>query len=289
MKSEQLQWEKRLKIYTVIVMVLLLILALRLATLQLLNNESYQTQAKENRIRLISIKAPRGEIVTSDGETLAANELVYSLSLTFQGLDEQEKVVSNLLELLADYYPEITREVIDEKVEVQQYRLYEPITLIRDIPWELVVEVEENRQNLPGVEIVVEPLRYYPNGGLAGHVLGYIHSITPEELEKNPDAGYTINSLIGKSGIEKEYENEIKGVDGARSVEVDARGRPIREQVTLEPQQGNNIELTLDFELQKVMENSMEKMLQQIPRKSIPKPKVGSAYCLTSKPVKYWL
>lgn len=282
MKSEQLQMEKRLKNYTYIVAALLLILALRLGMLQLLNNETYQTQAKENRIRLISIKAPRGEIVTREGDILAANELVYSLTLTFQGLDEQDKMIDNLLQILADYYPEMNRKVIQEKVELQQYRLYEPITLIRDIPWELVVEVEENRQNLPGVEIVVEPLRYYPNDALAGHVLGYIHSINAEELDKYPDDGYNINSLIGKSGIEKEYENEIKGIDGARSVEVDAKGHPIREQVTLEPQQGNNIELTLDFELQQVMQNSMEKMLKQVQEKH-PKAKVGSAVLLNVK------
>lgn len=282
MKSEQLQMEKRLKNYTYIVAALLLILALRLGMLQLLNNETYQTQAKENRIRLISIKAPRGEIVTREGDILAANELVYSLTLTFQGLDEQDKMIDNLLEILADYYPEMNRKAIEEKVELQQYRLYEPITLIRDIPWELVVEVEENRQNLPGVEIVVEPLRYYPNDALAGHVLGYIHSINADELDKYPDDGYNINSLIGKSGIEKEYENEIKGIDGARSVEVDAKGHPIREQVTLEPQQGNNIELTLDFELQQVMQNSMEKMLKQVQEKH-PKAKVGSAVLLNVK------
>ncbi len=280
MKADELN--KKLKVYAYIVILLLTLLSVRLAVVQLFNNETYQTQAKENRIRLLPIKAPRGEIYANGGEVLATNEIVYSLSLTYLGVNNQETVIDNLLIIINEYYPEITREFIEEKVELQQYRLYEPITLIHDISWELVVKLEENRQMLPGVSIVVEPLRSYPQGALAGHTLGYIHSIDENELQSSEDGEYSINSLIGKSGIEKQYENFLKGSDGARSVEVDAQGRPIRDLVTLEPTQGNNLYLTLDMELQQVLQKSMENTLNQL-QKTYPKAKVGSAVVLNVK------
>lgn len=280
MKAEELN--KKLKVYTYLIILLLVLLVVRLAVVQLFNNETYQTQAKENRVRLLPIKAMRGVIYASGGEILAANEIVYSLSLGYLGMGKQEKVIDNLLIILKDYYPEITREIIEEKVELQKYRLYEPITLIHDIPWDLVVKLEENRRILPGVSIVVEPLRNYPQGSLGGHVLGYIHSIDQKEIQDSEDGVYSINSLIGKSGIEKQYENVLKGRDGARTVEVDAQGRPIRDLVTLEPEQGNNLYLTLDMELQEVLQKSMENTLAQL-QKKYPKAKVGSAAVINVK------
>ena len=274
MKTDHLKL--RLKIFAFIAIGLLTILIFKLAVVQLFNNDIYQTQAKENSIRLVSIKAPRGEIYTNDGQVLAANELVYNLSLNSLGIDNEEEVIDRLVDLLKKDYPEISAEVILEKLEVQKYRLFELVIIIRDIPWDLVVKLEENRQELPGVTITVEPLRYYPQGPLAGHALGYIHSINPEEIAAQKEGQeYDINSLIGKSGIEKQYESYLRGVDGARRVEVDAKGHPIRELVTLEPQAGDNIHLTIDMDLQKVLQKSMEEVLAQL-QTQYPKAKVGS-------------
>ena len=272
----------RLKVYSYIVIALLAILCVRLAVVQLFHQQAYQTQAKENRIRLVAVKAPRGEIYARDGDILANNELVYTLSLSYLGLNGQDNVVDNLAKLLQSYYPEIDKSYIEEKINLQKYRLFEPLIIVRDIPWELVVEIEENRQTLPGVTITVEPLRAYPEATLAGHVLGYIHSISAKELANNEESKYSINSLIGKSGIEKQYEKELRGKDGARRVEVDANGRPVRELMTLEPSPGNDLYLTLDMELQKVLEKSMDQVLNQI-QERYPKAKVGSAVVINVK------
>lgn len=274
--------QTKLKVYSYIVIALLAVLCARLAVVQIFHQQAYQTQAKENRIRLVAVKAPRGEIYARDGEVLANNELVYTLSLSYLGLKGQANVVDNLAKLLQSYYPEIDKKHIEEKINLQKYRLFEPLIIVRDIPWELVVEIEENRQILPGVTITVEPLRTYPEADLAGHLLGYIHSISAEELASNEGSKYSINSLIGKSGIEKQYEKELRGKDGARRVEVDANGRPVRELVTLEPSPGNNLYLTLDMELQKVLEKSMDEMLQQLQGR-YPKAKVGSAVVINVK------
>ena len=275
MKAEQLK--QRLKMVSGIAIGLLAILLIKLAIVQLFYNDSYQTQAKENSIRLVAIKAPRGEIYTSNGEVLAANELVYNLSLNTLGIKNKDQIINRLVKILAEEYPEITAEVIEEKVDLQKDRLFELVTIVRDIPWELVVALEESRHELPGVTITVEPLRFYPQEELAGHLLGYIHSINPEEIAAQQEGHeYDINSLIGKSGIEKQYESYLRGVDGARQVEVNAKGHPIQELVTLEPQSGDNIHLTIDMDLQRVLQNSMEKVLLQL-QTEYPKAKVGSA------------
>lgn len=274
--------KSKLKVYSYVVVALLAILGIRLAVVQLFYNEVYQTQAKDNRIRLVSIKAPRGEIYTADGSVLAANELVYTLSLSYLGVNNQERILERLVEILYPYYPDLTVTELQKKIEVQKYRLFEPVVIARDIPWNLVVELEENRRELPGVSITVEPLRNYPNGPLAGHVLGYIHSISPEELERAAEEKYSINSLIGKSGVEKQYEKELRGRDGARRVEVDVNARPVQEAATLEPRPGNNLYLTLDMNLQKVMEDSMERTLKQL-QSRYPKARVGSTVLLDVK------
>ena len=273
--------DSRLKIYAGIILGLLALLCLKLAVVQLFYNDVYQLKAKENRIRLVSIKASRGEIYDRNGETLAANELVYILSLTNPGEEEQDQLVERLVNILQPSYPEVTIASIKEKIALQKFRLFEPVVILRDIPWELVVKLEEDRQNLPGVAIGIEPLRVYPQDTLAGHVLGYIHSINQEELAAATNQ-YNINSLIGKSGIEKQYEAELRGTDGARRLEVDANARPIGEQKTLEPIPGNNLKLTLDYKLQTVMENSLETNLSRL-QKKYPKARVGSAVLMDVK------
>jgi penicillin-binding protein 2 len=271
----------KLRIYTYIIIGLLAVLCLRLAVVQLFYSDEYQTKAKENRIRLVSILAPRGEIYDRNGETLAANQLVYTLSLTYPGVIDQEQLVQRLAGILNPYYPEVTVSFIKDKIDLQKFRLFEPVVIMRDIPWDLVVKLEEDRQALPGAAVTIEPLRVYPQETLAGHVLGYIHSINSEELAAASEK-YNINSLIGKTGIEKQYEMELRGKDGARRVEVDAQGRPVGEQQTMVPVPGNNLTLTLDLKLQTVMENSMESNLTRL-QKSFPKAKVGSAVLMDVK------
>lgn len=271
----------KLKVYGGIVVILLAVLCLKLAIVQLFYSDIYQTKAKENRLRLVSIKASRGEIYDRNGTILAANQLVYILTMTNPGESDQEEVIARLVSVLKPSFPEVTADYIKEKIELQKFRQYEPVTILRDIPWELVVKIEENRHNLPGVAIDIEPLRYYPLDTMAGHVLGYIHSINQEELAAD-SAQYNMNSLVGKSGLEKQYEPELRGIDGARRVEVDAQGRPVGELVTLDPVAGNNLTLTLDEKLQVVMENSMASNLSRLQRQ-YPKAQVGSAVLMDVK------
>lgn len=281
------EMKSKLRFYTILVIFLMGFLSVRLAFVQLFRNEAYQTRAKDNSIRLVTIKAPRGEIYSRDNELLATNKLVYTVSLNYLEISKADTntVAANLSANLINLYPEITPEFIKAKLEEQKFRLFEPIILVRDIPWDLVVKLEENRMDMPGVSINVEPLRTYPQGSLAGHVLGYIHSISEEEIAKEDIKNqYSLNSLIGKSGVEKQYESYLRGIDGAQKIEVDANGRPVpnRKVDTLPSEAGSNVYLTVDSRLQKVMEQSMEETLKKL-QVAHPKARVGAAVLINVK------
>lgn len=278
MEPKQLQ--KRLRVYMGVILALMVVLVARLATVQIVFGDEYQIQARDNMIRLSTIPASRGEIYDRNGAVLAANELVYTVTLSYTGIRQPESVVDDLAALLSEYYPEIEAATIQAMIDTQRSsnRLFEPVVVVRDIPWELVVRLEERRAELPGMSIDITPLRSYPQQSLAGHVLGYIHSIYREDIEAS-DLNYSMDSLIGKSGLEKYYEEYLKGTDGARRVEADAVGRPINELVTLEPIPGDNLHLTLDSGLQQVMEESLQRVMDELQVK-YPMARVGSAVLL---------
>jgi len=276
--------QAKLKVCWYVVLGLMALLIIKLAFVQFVQSEKYVTKAQENSVRMVTLKAPRGEIYDRNGKILANNRAVYTVSLTYLQLTDQEKVIRRLAELMSPRYPEITEEYINQLIEDQKYRLFEPITVMRDIDWDMVVTLEEYGAELPGVEVSVEPLRYYPEKSLAGHLLGYVHPIyNREELEKSYDPlKYRVGDLVGKGGLEKVYEEYLRGTDGARRVEVDARGRPIRELVTLERKAGNNLQLTLDRDLQQVMELAMDEVLAQL-QKTRPKARAASAVLIDVK------
>ncbi|MBA1335230.1 MAG: Peptidoglycan D,D-transpeptidase MrdA [Firmicutes bacterium] len=151
-----------------------------------------------------------------------------------------------------------------QSIKEQGYRSYQPIEIARDVSMETVAQIEERHMDLPGVNVEVKPIRYYREGSLAAHVLGYLGNINQDELERLKDKGYDQNDFIGKSGLEKVLEEELKGVDGYKQVEVDAYGRLVRTLGENPPVLGNNVFLTLDARLQRTAEKAMEDTLRNI-------------------------
>ncbi|NLV16724.1 MAG: penicillin-binding protein 2 [Syntrophomonadaceae bacterium] len=282
MSPRELQGKLRTCWY--IILGLMFVLIIKLAYVQFVQSDQYITRAQKNSVRLVNIRAPRGEIYDREGKILVKNRQVYTVSLTYLKITDREKVTKHLAELMNPVYPEITPDYINELIEEQRYRLFEPITVMRDVDWAMVVKLEENRSELPGVEIIVEPLRYYPENSLAGHLLGYVHPIyDSKELDQYDESlNYRIGDLVGKDGLERFYQDYLRGTDGARRVEVDARGRPIRELVTQQPKTGDNLVLTLDRDLQRVMEIAADEVFEQLQTK-YPKAKAGSFVLLDVK------
>ncbi|NLL17922.1 MAG: penicillin-binding protein 2 [Clostridia bacterium] len=263
--------------------------------LQVVNAEAYQTQSDGNRIRMLTIPASRGEIITSDHEVLATSKPVYTVSVSHLNDEEAERQVAyRLAELLQN--PDITGEEIMEKLS-KHSRRFEPLEIVR-IPWgeeavALITKLEERRAELPGLVIRAEPMRYYPEGTMAGHILGYEGLINERELEIYRDYNYGINDRIGKTGLERSFElwekeegvpAGLRGQKGAQPVEVNARHRIVRElPVMLQPTPGNTLKLTLDYDLQRAMEESLREVISQIQATKNPKSNAGAAVLIDVK------
>ncbi|MDK2823323.1 MAG: penicillin-binding protein 2 [Clostridia bacterium] len=253
--------ENDINIYKRIVMLIFFVLFIRLGWLQLVEVDIYRTKAEDNRMRLITIPATRGNIITNDGVVIATDHPSFQVSITYLGLKNQDQVVNRLAEILND--PEITPEYINNLIKEHKYRLYEPIVVKRNLSIETVTAIETRRGELPGVTIEPAPERKYLYGNLAGHVLGYLSEIN-EELGKEGYEEYKLGDLIGKIGIEKEYDKYLRGKNGFRQVEVNVKNRPIREVTTISPKPGNNVILTIDFDLQKAMDEAFDNVLAEL-------------------------
>ncbi len=139
------------------------------------------------------------------------------------------------------------------------YKKYMPATIAKDVSNKTVMQIEEGRDKLKGVEIISETKRYYPNGNLGSHVLGYLGKISSSEEEEYEKKGYETSALVGKEGIEGKFESVLKGRDGTKIVRIDAHGAYKKTLKEIEPKKGKDIYLTIDRDLQKVAEDSLRK------------------------------
>ncbi|MBE3580050.1 MAG: penicillin-binding protein 2 [Thermoanaerobacteraceae bacterium] len=287
----KLNLNRRLQGYLAFLVLVFLVLAGRLFFLQVVNAHEFARQSAENSIRLIPIEARRGDILDRQGRVLATSQPVYAITLTNVPGQDMSPVIEKLARLLED--PELTPEVIAEKLKNNPYR-YEPV-VVKRLPagpesMAVITRLEERRPELPGVNITTEPQRFYPNGPLAGHLLGFVGQITQEELEQRRSDNYRFNDKIGKSGIERylEYEKRgdlrigLRGQEGAEQVEVNAFNRKIRDLFTIPPAPGDNVELTLDLDLQKTLEEAMDRVIAETKKKN-PKAGAGAAVVLDVK------
>ncbi|MTI84811.1 MAG: penicillin-binding protein 2 [Firmicutes bacterium] len=254
---------KKSLILVVIIGLIFVTLAGRLAFLQLVQTQRYQGLAQNNLIRIIPITAPRGEIRDRNGELLVDNQPVYTLSLSFLGVSEQkqrqvEKLVANILARDKNVGRDVswwTNEI--KKSLEKQARPFEPVKVAIDVSWETVVQVRERQMELPGVIVEEEPIRNYPQGELLTHVLGYVREIKEEQLKAREQEGYRMGDLYGQAGLENAFESYLRGEKGARQIEVDAYGRPVDYRGVKEPVPGDNLTLTIDYRLQKAAEEAL--------------------------------
>lgn len=272
--KKQKQLEKRLNTYFSIVAFLFIILITRLGWLQVVEADALQTRADANRIRLVTMPASRGNIVTSDGVVVVTDHPSFQVSITYLGLKNQDQVVNKLAEILAD--PEITPDTINDLIKARSSRLFEPIVIKRNISIETVTKIESYRNELPGVIIEPAPVRNYLYDDFAGHVLGYLGEIN-EELDQEGYEDYKLGDYIGKVGIEKQYDQYLRGHPGYRQVEVNVHNRPIREITTIAPQPGNDIVLTIDFDLQRTMDAAFDEVLENLQKQSMTKKATAGA------------
>ncbi len=228
-----------------------LLILLRLIFLQLLNYESFKKMSDENRIRLISSQPIRGRILDKNGYVLADSRVKYSLILKPQSVKETywEKHKSSISDLLNLDSNEIQKEYFDGK---KNQKL--SVTILDNLNVDQLIKFKENEDKLFSFEIATKLIRNYPYKSLAAHVIGYTQPITEKEYKFLSKKGYKLNDLIGRTGIEYVYEDFIRGEWGGEMVEVNSLGKFQRSLGIKPSTQGNDIELTIDMNLQLVAE-----------------------------------
>ncbi|MBH8581808.1 penicillin-binding protein 2 [Halomonas pacifica] len=219
----------------------------RLVYLQVVQHEVYITRSEKNRVRIEPLPPTRGLIYDRNGVLLAENRPTYNLTLVRERVEDLDATLALLVELLE--LPDAEAEAFRERSR-QRQRPYQPALLMSDLSEAQIARLAVNRHRLPGVEVEAQLLRYYPDAEIMAHALGYVGRINAEELE-NLDAGnYAGTHFIGKTGVERQYEEALHGQAGLRQVETNARGRVLRELGRSDPVPGRDLTLTLDKELQ---------------------------------------
>ncbi|MDD2215197.1 MAG: penicillin-binding transpeptidase domain-containing protein [Eubacteriales bacterium] len=154
--------------------------------------------------------------------------------------------------------------VVRNQLAAQGYMSYIPAFIAKDISDKTIVTLEERGSQLTAVEVVAESLRYYPNGTVGAHVLGYLGQISESEKAGYLEKGYSASDMIGKDGVEKAFEDYLKGQDGIKNVEVNVHGDPVRVISNTESKKGNDIYVTMDLDLQKTAQDALAQALEKI-------------------------
>jgi penicillin-binding protein 2 len=248
---------QRLKILAGLVVFLFATLTTRLWFLQVLASESLRQEADENRIRLIPEPARRGRILDRSGNVLVGNRLSLVVMVNRQRVEAQDAADQVLFELQQVLETDI--DVLLDRYNDTRFYSFTPIPIAVDVPKEAAFQIAEYPDRFPGVEVVEVPVREYPYGEMAVHLLGHTGEISEEELaepEFSPPA-YGPGDRLGKSGVERSYESALRGEDGVRKFQINSSGRLLDEIGSTEPVPGDDVVLSIDAEIQSLAEESL--------------------------------
>jgi penicillin-binding protein 2 len=249
----------------------------RLWQLQVIQGSEFRRLSENNRIRLRENPADRGLLLDRKGRVLAHNRPSYEVYLVPEDLKANPEVVEKVAEIL-----KMAPEEVSGKLQELKYRApFRPVKIKSDIDWNELVLLESNRVHLPGLFVDVRPRRAYTFGSLASHLIGYLGEVDENELRQAKEKGYRTGAMIGKYGIENQWETDLKGMDGGRQIEVDAHGREIQPLRSVEPVPGHNLILTIDLDLQKTAEEAFQDKNGSLIAMEI---KTGRILAMVSKP-----
>lgn len=214
---------------------------------QVLHKRQWVLQSEENRLREVPIAAPRGIIYDRNGKIIAENVVGYTVSVLAQSEDSLRATMNRLSGTV-----QLTRQQMELAVRRYKRGPTRPTVILNDASFDVVSVLEEHRLDFPNLIILSSPKRFYPDGPAVMSLVGYVSEINETELTQPQYAGYKPGQLIGKQGLEKQYEAVLHGREGSRYVEVDARGRIVREEGAQErkAEQAGSLQTNVDLDLQ---------------------------------------
>jgi penicillin-binding protein 2 len=255
----------RLTFMTVMAVLLFGALLARLWFLQVLAGDRFAELADSNRLRTVVSPAPRGHILASDGSELVRNRPALALTADRQRLvddtgqprsAEAARAVARLAELL-----DIDQDVLLRRINDRRYSPFRPVPVAIDVPAELVLVVRQNQELFLGMGAETIPVREYPHGELAAHLVGYLGQVSRDELADERFAGYRGGDLIGRGGLEQSYEADLRGQGGQQILVVNRRGNVIDVQSQRPPVPGSDLVTWLDLDAQRATEDALREGL----------------------------
>ena len=249
----------RLTFLTLLVVGLFVLLFARLWFIQVMAGERYVDLAQGNAVRTISVEAPRGKILDRAGEPIVRNRYAMVVSVRPDEMGEREdQVLADLAHLLG-----LSVDEIRARIESSQVSPFRPKPVAIDVPQDVVFYIHENNATrFPGVYAEQLPLREYPHGATAAHVVGYVGEISEAELEQERFADYQQGDEVGWAGVERSLESALRGSAGERRLEVNAAGQVVRNLGEQLPTPGSDVRLTLDLEAQQLVEQALREGIE---------------------------
>jgi penicillin-binding protein 2 len=233
-----------------VALVMFAVIFFRLWYLQVLSGDKYLAEANNNRIREIRVSAPRGDILDRNGETLVENRTSLALQVNPQKLARGTRARRAELARLAEVADMPLRRIRREMHRQLEELASAPVTLRRDVDYDLVYYLQEHQTEFPGVVVQRVFVRRYPQGTLAAHLFGNVGEITKSQLKEPRYKGLEPGDLVGQGGVEYEYDRYLRGRAGATRVQVDSLGRPKGQLSVVPPKPGDSLRLSIDSGIQ---------------------------------------
>jgi penicillin-binding protein 2 len=276
----------RLAVVRIVVVSLLLTLGARLYYLQVLDQDKLTQTANRQHTREVILAAPRGAVVDDRGRPLVANRSSLVVTVNRAELqaeaDEGAAVLARLSRLIKVPAAELAKRITPCAKGVPRPcwngSPYQPVPVVTDTTPNVVLTIEERQEDYPGVSAESQTLRQYPNGSLAAHSLGYVGPVNQDELDAARKQGRTdlnLNAQIGRAGLEKTYDPDLRGTDGVRYVTVDNRGTVLGTQRETSPQRGNTLVTSIDRDVQRIADKALA---DEIARRRTQTDKSGQPY-----------
>ncbi|MGE0058005.1 MAG: penicillin-binding transpeptidase domain-containing protein, partial [Dehalococcoidia bacterium] len=263
--------KQKIYLFGLAIFVMFGILALQLARMQIVNGNKYEARAETNRLREVPILPVRGLIYDRNGVPLVENRASFAAAVVAADIpdinlsssppscpDRCQQISIALQELTGVPASKIEDTIISRAFSNDPFT---PAVIKSDMPQDRAFMLRERLPDLPGVRVVVEPKRFYSQGALVSHVLGFVGPIDETDYDNLSKNGYELNDRIGKTGIEATYESVLRGIAGERQVETDASGRDIRVIDERAATPGSNVILSIDLDLQRHVEQYVKEGL----------------------------
>lgn len=278
--EDKLSKTEKVIILLLILIILFIVYSYKLFSMQIIQGEHYKTQSQKISSQVTIIPAQRGEIFDRNADLpMVINTDSFAVEVIPGEIPPQK--YDTVIQKLANYLG-IPKSQIDRKIPKNIRRSYSSVQVKSNVPFTVISNIAENLNDLPGVSWVSKPIRNYLHTESLSHIVGYVGDINQDEITALYNQGYTKNSIVGKTGIEKQYDSLLQGTPGREMSTVDVHGRVISETPVVEPpKMGKNLVLTIDSTIQKLVEETLG---NRVGASVVLKPATGEVLAMVSYP-----